>query len=461
MHVLGRQQVSGMTQQKMVLLHLSDIHFHQGSGSIHDLDMDLRNELERAAREMREKFPSIHGILVTGDIAFSGQRKEYEIALDWLKRLCDIVNCPPEKVWTTPGNYDVDRSVIEKSRILQMMHRELRSKAPEDIDVELRRLLAEDAEAGALLFRPVREYVEFASKFRCQVGHESPYWQDDLMLNDGSTLRMRGLTSTLVSDNLDNNAQHKLVLGNAQCAMLRGDGVIYMTLCHHPPQWLLDQDAVESALNTRAHIQLFGHKHSQRVEQINNTLRITAGAVHPERKERDWKPRYNYLVLFVKNENGHRTLEVDVHPRVWKESYTERRFSADFNSDRSDHRHFSLPLDPWTAQPSLPPEPIVHKAVPTSDPVAPKEQTDTGSAVMDNARRLVYRFLTLPYHERIAIAQKLQLLEDEDKGIPDAELFQRFFQRAKEGVLLEKLWNEVEAAHHVEDNRSENPFAGR
>ena len=80
---------------------------------------------------------------------------------------------------------------------------------------------------------------------------------------------------------------------------------------------------------------------------------------------------------------------------------------------------------------------------------------------MDNARRLVYRFLTLPYHERIAIAQKLQLLEDEDKGVPDAELFQRFFQRAKERVLLGKLWNEVEAAHHVEANRSENPFAGR
>jgi hypothetical protein len=450
-----------MVQQETVLLHLSDIHFHQWSGGTHDLDTDLRNELERDAREMRKKFPCIHGILVTGDIAFSGQRKEYEIALDWLKSICAIVNCPSENVWTTPGNHDVDRDVIKKSQTIQMYHRELRSTVPDSIDVELRKWLIEDAEAGPLLFRPMQEYVEFASKFRCQVDHGTPYWQHILKLNDGLTLRIRGLTSTLVSDGLDNSAQYKLVVGNAQCMLLREDGVIYMTLCHHPPQWLLDQDAVDSALNTRAHIQLFGHKHSQRVEQINNTLRITAGAVHPERQESKWEPRYNYLALFVKNESGRRTLEVDVYPRTWKENDTEKGFSADFNSDGSDHRHFSLPLDPWTALPSPSPERVTAKEVTTSDFSASQGQTDTGGAVMDNARRLVYRFLTLPYHERIAIAQKLQLLEDEDKGIQDAEMFQRFFQRAKERVLLGELWNEVEAAHHVADKLAENPFAGR
>ncbi len=449
-----------MHQEQTILMHLSDIHFHQlRSGGVYDLDVDLRNELERDAQEMRKKFPYIQGILVTGDIAFSGQQREYEIALNWLKCICDIVKCPPENVWTTPGNHDVDRSIIAKSRTLQMYHRELRSRALE-CDAELRQLLVEDAEAGPLLFRPLQAYVEFASKFGCQVDHSSPYWQHELKLNDGSTLQIRGLTSTLISDNLDDNAQHKLVLGNAQCTLLRRDGTTYMTLCHHPPQWLLDQDAVESALNTRAHIQLFGHKHLQRVDQINNTLRITAGAVHPERNEKDWKPRYNYILLFVKDEGGHRTLEVDVYPRVWKESDIEKGFSADFNSDGSDHRHFSLPLGPWTPQSSLLPERIVAEEVTISDSATPEGQTNTGGAVMDDARRLVYRFLTLPYHERIAISQKLQLLEDEDKGVQDAELFKRFFQRAKERILLEKLWQEVET-RHVEDKRLENPFAGR
>lgn len=450
-----------MAQERTVLLHLSDIHFHQWSGGTHDLDTDLRNELERDVREMRKKFVRIHGILVTGDIAFSGQQKEYEIALDWLKRMCDIVSCLPENVWTAPGNHDVDRAVITQSELLRMTHSQLRSKAPDQLDEALQRLLVKDVLAGPLLFSPLKEYVEFASKFGCQVDHSAPYWQHDLKLNDGSTLRLRGLTSTLVSSDLDNNAQCKLVLGNAQCTLLREDGVTHMTLCHHPPQWLLDQDAVESALNTRAHIQLFGHKHYQRVEKINNTLRITAGAVHPERQEIKWEPRFNYLALFVQNEGGCRTLEIDVYPRVWKDRDTERGFSADFNSDGSDRRHFSLPLDPWTAPPSPSPERVTAKEVTPSDISTPEGQTDTGGAVMDNARRLVYRFLTLPYHERIAIAQKLQLLEDEDQGIQDAELFQRFFQRAKERILLGKLWNEVEAAHHVEAKRTENPFVGR
>lgn len=66
---------------------------------------------------------------------------------------------------------------------------------------------------------------------------------------------------------------------------------------------------------------------------------------------------------------------------------------------------------------------------------------------MNPARRLTYLFLTLPYHVRIRIAQQLELLHDEDKGLHDSELFKRFFQRAKENNLLERLWSEVEDAH--------------
>ena len=70
-------------------MHLSDIHFLQRrSDRIYDLDQDLRNELERDAKAMRGRLGSVHGVLVTGDIAFAGRREEYDTALNWLKRLC-------------------------------------------------------------------------------------------------------------------------------------------------------------------------------------------------------------------------------------------------------------------------------------------------------------------------------------------------------------------------------------
>lgn len=451
-----------MDGERIVLIHLSDIHFHRHrSGGVYDLDKDMRNELERDAEKMRDRLGNVHGILVTGDIAFAGKQEEYDIALEWLKRLCGRVGCLSENVWTTPGNHDVDRSVIKNSHLLQTIHQQLRSKDPRDIDTELRGWLVEDTVARSLLFQPIENYVEFASKFECQIDPDFPYWEHDLKLNDGSTLRLRGLNSTLVSDHLDNNAEYKLILGSAQCTLIREDGVEYMTLCHHPPQWLRDQDTVGENLNARARIQLFGHKHHQRVEQINNTLRLTAGAVHPDRGEVTWQPRYNYITLFVNGQGESRRLEVDVYPRVWDD--TEKLFKADHDSKGSDCRSFSLPMEPWKSltpsQVSIPDRDVIQEPA-KSEPAAPENRAadSLGSGTMDASRRLTHRFLTLPYHERIEIAQKLHLLQDEDNGVQDAELFKRFFRRAKERELLEQLWDEVERHHH-DGRQAENPFA--
>ena len=57
---------------KLVFLHLSDIHFLRWSGSRYDLDADLRNELLLDAVDMVKQLGLPDGILICGDIAFSG-----------------------------------------------------------------------------------------------------------------------------------------------------------------------------------------------------------------------------------------------------------------------------------------------------------------------------------------------------------------------------------------------------
>ena len=80
---------------------------------------------------------------------------------------------------------------------------------------------------------------------------------------------------------------------------------------------------------------------------------------------------------------------------------------------------------------------------------------------MNPARRLTYRFLSLPYIARIRVAQTLGLLEEDDKKVhEDAELFKRFFRRAQEKKVLKQLWDEVEK-YHGEDKRTENPYSRR
>ncbi len=71
--------------QKLILVHLSDIHFSQSSGtSVFDLDTSVRNELLIDATNLAKQLGDVTAVLVTGDIAYSGQRAEYDRASTWL-----------------------------------------------------------------------------------------------------------------------------------------------------------------------------------------------------------------------------------------------------------------------------------------------------------------------------------------------------------------------------------------
>jgi len=455
-----------MSKEELVLLHLSDIHFRHGvSGETFDLDQDLRNELELDAQRLSQEVLGVDGIIISGDIAFAGRAEEYDLAFEWLQKLCGLVSCLPENVWMVPGNHDVDRTVISGSKILQDLHRTLRPADPSHINELLKAYLQDDQEASEIIFRPLARYNAFASRFRCSINGRLPYWEDDLKLNDGSILRLRGITSALVSDQSDDDAANKLLVGSAPATVMNQDGVEHLVVCHHPPTWLRDQDAVTDIWNNRTRLQLFGHKHRQRILQIGNSVALASGATHPSRREPNWRPTFNFISLSIMSDAGVRYLRVQIRPRVWSDD--ELRFIGDHDSTGADVRAYQLPLREWqnptSASESAPAEEV--KAVLTAhdDPVATLRIDDRPikASNMNVARRLTYRYLSLPYPVRIKIAQELALLHEDDKGISDVELLGRFFRRAEETRQMGSLWAKVEAAYGDAQAGESNPFAGR
>jgi 3',5'-cyclic AMP phosphodiesterase CpdA len=127
-----------MSDKPLVFLHLSDIHFSKRSGRAGDLDEDLRRELEADALGVRRTFDHFTGILVSGDIAFSGQSAEYDTAKSWLNRLCAALGCPPEDVWVVPGNHDVERAEVWGSFGLQLVRAGLRPADPRGVEARSR-----------------------------------------------------------------------------------------------------------------------------------------------------------------------------------------------------------------------------------------------------------------------------------------------------------------------------------
>ncbi len=440
--------------EKLVLVHLSDIHFTRSSGtSAHDLDADLRNELLRDVTAITKGLGGATGVLVTGDIAFSGNETEYERATAWLRELCGSIGCAAESVWVVPGNHDVDRS-LASDLVTKMLHDSVRTKGEAEIDSQLS-AFAGHAQSAAALLGPLAEYNRFAAYFQCSISAEKPFWERDLILTCGTIIRLRGLCSVLVSNTHD--VRGNIVLGKAQATVPRIDGVEYLTLCHHPPDWLRDQDAVVTPLESRVRIQLFGHKHSQRVQAINNTLRVTAGAMHPERNEREWDPMYN--VIEVSRLDDHR-LGVRLFQRRWHKA--DLRFVADQDSNTGKPHHDYVWQDcPRPARKELRPgeAPTVTAIAGAASHAAVAKTTPKDSDAMpppNHERRLTYRFLTLPFRHQIAIANSLNVLTDEDRALGDEALYRELFKRAAAKGLLGKLWEETEKRHA--DPAPSNPF---
>jgi hypothetical protein len=440
--------------QKIIFVHLSDIHFKHSSGeSIHDLDADIRNELLIDAASITKDLGSITGLLVTGDIGYSGSQQEYDRATEWLGVFCRAIGCPEENVWVVPGNHDVDRNLTTR-KVTKTLHQIIR-KEDSDIDKELQEIFS-DSQSAAALLEPLTEYNKFAGRFDCSISANKYYWERDLKLACGTIIRLRGLTSALVSNADDRRAE--LVLGTAQACVARAPGVLHLTLCHHSPDWLRDHDAVENQLSSKVNIQLFGHKHSQRLDVINGKVRLIAGATHPDRREREWKPVYNFLEITRRDSDQ---IGLRIFQRLWSQQDTKFIPWRDPN-DGKDYREFIWSGYQAAAQAEYQsgraPESRGAKIPATTVSQEMTAAKDRNAMPLPNHnRRLTYRFLTLPFRHQIAVAQSLNVLTDEDSALSDEALFHELFKRAEKNDLLAKLWEETEK-HHT-DPATYNPYA--
>jgi nucleoside phosphorylase/predicted phosphodiesterase len=338
-----------LSDKELTFIHLSDIHFHPDEhGGFIGVDDDIRHQLINDVESWCHGRESITAILVTGDIAYSGSAKQYVTAERWLKEICQRAGCDPKNVWMVPGNHDVNRQIADRSKSLQDCHRNLRQINPDvnpgAIDDHLKGYLTDEDFKNTFL-KPLNDYISFASKYGCQIGAEKVYWEKDVQLNDGSTLRLRGMTTALISDKYDDNKNNKLVLGRHQAVCRDEKGVVYMTLAHHPPAWLLDEDEVDDYLKARASIHLFGHKHRQRVEKAERYIRLSAGATNPEENQLNWKPCYNFISITVLKEKAERKMRVRVYTRIWDEQH--KVFLPQSQPDGQQFVEWVKRLDSW------------------------------------------------------------------------------------------------------------------
>ena len=386
----------------------------------------------------------IGALLIGGDIAFKGDPQEYAAASAWLKEFADACGFPMERVFVIPGNHDVDRSVIARTPTVRNAQAAIIRSERHQRERELRTQFG-DEDSGRALVAPLKAYNDFAKVFNCQIyPPERIYWKQDLPLERGVHLRVHGLTSTLLSGaNGKDDTRGSLYLSPLQTVLDPVDDVVNLVLCHHPPDWFLDQDEVNDAICGRAALHLFGHKHRARIEKCDGYIRCSTSAVNPDRYEVGWQPGYNLINISVLGENRDRMIEIEIHVLQWRSNPEQYRPALTQQGEPVIRHRIAIPgrVAPVAVKDHC----TISVAMPETAPNAAEEAAANMEAAMGDidTRNLVFRFWCLTVSQRREIALLLGLINQEELELPEPERYGRALLRAGERSMLDRVAREV------------------
>lgn len=438
-------------------VHLSDIHFGQEQNGTAVLHNDVREQLLNDCSRMKNEIGSAHGILVAGDIAFSGKKEEYKRAGEWFDRLTEAVGCQKTAVHVVPGNHDVDLAKI--NHVANMIHEKLREGSPQTIQGDLEKITKSEEEN--VLLSKLRAYREFAAQYGCIFESSArPFWKKDFSLDKPYILRLLGLNSVQVSDKQD--AIGNMILGNAQYTLESQSNVEYVVILHHPLEWFKDSDLAKTYLNSRARVIIVGHKHLPGINKVIDErnveiIMIGSGATNPPETGGRYRYTYNWLEFSIRSEKEVQNLIIKVHPRVWVEDHTE--FAPDHaRLGGKNSREWSLVCPSFQVQSK---EEHTNPPVSIAEPM--EEMVEQGGTTMaygtdERFERLRYFFWRyLDWRQRLNVLVQIDILPDTpDSPVP--QTMERIaLNTARNQKKLSNLWTAM-MEYVPEEKREKNPF---
>jgi calcineurin-like phosphoesterase family protein len=437
----------------LTLLHLSDIHFSKkDDASQFDLNRQIRDALLTDVTSNFCGHP-YDGLIVSGDIAASGKKEEYDAAKKWLSEVYSRTGLSMKVTYTIPGNHDVDRSHVGPTFPLWASHADIRrNNNPSHWHGAIETQIKKDP--AQLLLNPLRTYNDFAQGCECQTTKDDLAWCHDFpkSLPLGHSLRLRGLNSALISDAED--APGNLLVSQFQTSTFENTpGKINLTICHHPPDWLMDKQTVRIALRAFSQINLFGHEHSARVETGPTSINLFAGAMCPPRSEPlGWLPTYHVLLIDIEGEAKQPILKVKVFTRELHNYH----FDRGRGEGHSDITEFSLNLPPFMFD-EIGPDDLQSTDLPQASESTVEQYMKPTTASEDHHRDLVVNFFSLPTPKRYKVVSDVGLIRDGDDSLDPQTMWAEIFKRSEVELKMADLWDAI-ASNSTPMIQEKNPF---
>jgi predicted phosphodiesterase len=288
-------------------LHLSDWHQRGKEFDRKVVAKKLINDI-KARKKIDEQLEHIDFIIFSGDIAFSGEREQFELANEQLiKPIRDELG-KDTPIYFVPGNHDIQRSLFKKipGEMAQVLVGENNTQIEE---------LLQDELTIEHLNRPLANFYDFAGKHGCKYVPRKLYLVKKFE-KEGHKIGIACLNTAWLSarSNIHPRAPDKKdefwdrgVLRTTEAQIrdaleeLSGSNIAIMVM-HHPLHWLeeTDQANAERMIGSDCHIVLHGHEHRPNMNRLSNAFGdvviIPAGASYYRRNPTD--PRYTNAYNF-------------------------------------------------------------------------------------------------------------------------------------------------------------------
>jgi UDP-2,3-diacylglucosamine pyrophosphatase LpxH len=320
-------------------LHLSDWHHKTPAYDRNVIAGKLIDDIKTRA-DWDPKLENIDLIAFTGDISFSGETEQFELAHQQLIEPIRNIFGTTVPIYCIPGNHDIQRSAF--SNIPAEWAGILAGGTEKNSDVEQ---LLQDPAKLEILNGPLKNFYRYATKQGCKYDPRKLYFVETIekggrkigiaCLNTAwhsARFTIQPAGSTINSMIWDRGLLRLTEAQISDALRQLSDADITIAMMHHPLHWLeeTEQAKAEQIVGRHCHIVLHGHEHRPNMSRLSNafgdTVTIPAGACYNRRIPTD--PRYSNAYNFC-------SLDLDsnvgtIFHRLWSEENNEWRADERF-----------------------------------------------------------------------------------------------------------------------------------
>jgi predicted MPP superfamily phosphohydrolase len=423
----------------LVFVHLSDLHFRESGSPLSEREQALRDRLlDDIPKVVALVAGEVEAILITGDLARSGQRAEYQVARGWLDELCARLGISHTKTLTCPGNHDVDWSRLDAGRLA--INEALRTCKENLIDGRIDLLLKSEPD---MVLAPLENYQEFAAGSACDIEKCLAWDLPPIPFSDGYALAIRGANTVLNSDRLD--GEGTMAVQTNQMIVRREPDLVRMLLLHHSPAFWRRPKPGPAQFDQN--LVLYGHTHTPDHKVSATCLEITAGAIHPEEQEDFAIPSYNVIEISIEEEGELAYARVRVFHREFSRehnAFIETDGSPDID-ERVEILHATRPkaedefgttrtMATADASATVRPESLeMNLEAETQPPL----KTETGQP--DPSRLVRSAFERLGAGDRLRLLDRVNIPRADISGLPPHRQIREVARRVVEDGLVEQF----------------------